>query len=245
MQIHKSQNSAISETMTTSLAARLPGLVQIGGPGNDSLYGSLGDDTMRGWGGDDWIIGWAGNDLMEGGAGIDQLYGRDNDDTLYGENGQDSLFGDAGNDLLYGGLRLDRLWGDDGNDTLHGGDGDDNLNGGNGADVLYGGAGADTFYFVNLPEVGLAPGTRDRIMDFEVGIDRISVGGIDADAIHSGNNVFRLSTTGLHDGAPGSLRVVTQNGNTFVMADRDGDRLSDFSIEIAGVHALTAADFLL
>ncbi len=242
---HKFQTSGASETNAASLAARLPGLVQIGGPGNDSLYGSIGDDTMRGWGGDDWIIGWAGRDLMEGGAGVDQLYGRDDDDTLYGENGQDSLFGDAGNDLLYGGLRLDRLWGDEGNDTLHGGDGNDIVNGGVGADVLYGDAGADTFYFINLNEVGLAAGTRDMIMDFEVGVDRISVGGIDADAIHSGNNVFRFSTTGLHDGLPGSLRVITEGGNTLVMADRDGDGVSDFSIEIAGIHALTAADFLL
>lgn len=242
---HKSSESVSPVNFAPALAPLVPGLYKLGTDGADSLFGSNADDTLIGLGGSDEFVGWAGADYLYGGDGVDQLYGRDDDDSLFGGNGQDSLFGDAGDDVLYGDARLDRLWGSDGNDTLHGGDGDDNLNGGIGADVLYGNAGADTFYFVNLNEVGLAPGTRDKIMDFAAGVDRISVGGIDADAIHSGNNVFRFSATGLHDGLPGSLRVVTQNGNTFVMADRDGDRLSDFSIEIAGVHTLTAADFLL
>lgn len=229
----------------STLAQAVPGLYKLGTNAAETLYGSNSNDTLIGFGGNDQLLGWAGEDYLYGGDGVDQLYGRDDDDHLFGGNGQDSLFGDAGNDVLFGDARLDRLWGDDGDDTLYGGDGDDNLNGGIGADVLYGDAGADTFYFVNLNEVGLAPGTRDKIMDFEAGLDRISLGGIDADAIHNGNNVFRLSTTGLHDGQPGSLRVVVANGNTFVMADRDGDKISDFSIEIAGVHALTADDFLL
>lgn len=182
---------------------------------------------------------------MFGGDGLDLLYGRDGDDTLRGDNGQDSLFGDTGNDELYGGLRLDRLYGEDGNDTLWGGDGNDILAGGTGADVLYGGVGADYFDFFNVSDVGLATGTRDRIADFEDGSDKIRLNVMYADAIHNGNNVFRFNETGLYDGQPGSLRVVIYNGDTFVMADRDGDKVSDFSIEIAGIHALTAADFFL
>lgn len=243
----KQKNSAFVDAVNAvpTPALLAPGLYKLGTDGADSLYGSNANDTLAGLGGNDELIGWAGADYLYGGDGVDQLYGRDDNDSLFGGNGQDSLFGDAGDDALYGDARLDRLWGDDGNDTLWGGTGDDILTGGAGVDELYGGDGADTFQFINLFEVGLAPGTRDIIKDYEVGIDKISVGGIDADAIHSGNNVFRLSATGLHDGLPGSLRVVTQNGNTYVMADRDGDRVSDFAIQMEGIHQLTAADFLL
>lgn len=46
-----------THTFSSSFAASIPGLIQRGGPGNDSLYGSIGDDMMFGWGGNDWLIG--------------------------------------------------------------------------------------------------------------------------------------------------------------------------------------------
>jgi Ca2+-binding RTX toxin-like protein len=239
--------SALGSLSSLDLAVSpaIRGLYQVGGPGADSLYGSIGDDTMIGWGGNDWIIGWAGNDQVLGGDGADLIYGMDDADTLFGWNGQDVIYGGLGDDELYGEAHRDRLLGEEGDDTLWGGTGDDILNGGIGADILFGGAGADRFAFINLNEVGLAPGTRDVVMDFEDGIDKIDLGGIDADSVHSGNNVFRLSQTALHDGLPGSLRLVVVNGDTYVMADRDGDRISDFSIQIEGIHQLTASDFYL
>ena len=201
--------------------------------------------TVTGTNGNDTLFGWQESDLIFGLAGGDWIYSGGGDDTIFGGRANDILFAADGNDQLHGDSRTDRLYGEEGNDTLWGGDGDDVVNGGIGTDVLFGGAGADTFYFNRAVEMGLAPGTVDRIEDFEFGIDRIALGAIDADTIHNGNNVFRLSTTTLHDGKPGSLRVEIVNGDTFVMGDLNGDSVSDFSIQILGIHALSVDDFLL
>ena len=74
------------------------------------------------------------------------------------ENPLDSLTtAKAGNDFLIGG---------DGFDRLNGQDGDDLLDGGEGVTIYLGGGGADSFVIHN-------DALRDRIEDFEVGIDRI------------------------------------------------------------------------
>ena len=79
--------------------------------------------------------------------------------------------GEEGNDAIAGGALDDVLVGGDGHDTLTGGQGDDMLMDGRGVDVLYGGEGADVFVFS-------ADGQSDRIMDFEIGVDRIDLSGI-------------------------------------------------------------------
>ena len=243
---HRHFGLLFTEPTTPSAQTAVPGQYITGTAADEWIYGTVGDDTIEGLGGFDQLFARAGDDMVFGGDGGDKLYCGDGADTAYGGMSNDVLMGGFGNDVLHGEPGRDHLLGEEGNDTLWGGTGKDILNGGIGADVLFGGYGwADEFAFVNLNEVGLAPGTRDIIMDFEVGIDKIDVGGIDADAIHNGNNVFRLSQTALHDGLPGSLRVVVVNGNTYVMADRDGDKVSDFSIQVEGIHQLTASDFYL
>ncbi len=72
-----------------------------------------------------------------------------------------NFIGGAGNDFLQG---------DDGNNKLKGKRGDDALNGGFGDDKLKGGRGADTFVFSQNSG-------RDKIKDFEVGIDIIDARG--------------------------------------------------------------------
>jgi hypothetical protein len=103
------------------------------------------------------FLGRAGPDRIDAGAGDDIAQGGGGDDVLRGEAGDDTLNGGRGADVLLGGP---------GDDVLRGGAGADRLDGGPGRDTLYGEAGPDVFVF--------APGTgRDRIMDFEPGIDRI------------------------------------------------------------------------
>lgn len=46
-----------------------------GGPGNDTIFGTLRPDTLYGGPGDDFITGQAGADRIDGGTGADQLYG--------------------------------------------------------------------------------------------------------------------------------------------------------------------------
>ncbi len=76
------------------------------------------------------------------------------------------LHGGRGRDVLLGKTGHDRLFGGDAADTLRGGSGKDWLEGGRGDDVLYGGAGADRFVY-NTGSFG-----RDRIVDFEDGVDK-------------------------------------------------------------------------
>jgi parallel beta-helix repeat protein len=108
-------------------------------------------------------------DILVGKAASNEIRGQDGADRLTGGSGKDSLFGGNGNDQLLGGAGDDLLQGDAGNDTLLGGAGNDQLLGGAGDDVLTGGAGADTFGLV-------ANQGTDRIRDFAVGVDKISLG---------------------------------------------------------------------
>lgn len=242
---HKLIVSGAFANAAAPLVPLVPGLYKLGTDASEELYGSNSNDTLFGLGGRDTAYGHDGSDSIYGGLGGDSLYGGAGQDAIYGGGGKDLIAGGFDDDQLYGDAQADRLFGEEGNDRLWGGDGDDILNGGLGADMLFGGAGGDLFRFINLVEVGLDPATRDSIADFEFGIDKIDLGAIDADAIHNGNNVFRLSQTGMHDGLPGSLRVVTADGDTFVMGDRNGDGASDFAIQLEGIYQLTASDFYL
>ncbi|MDX6614965.1 MAG: hypothetical protein QOD60_56, partial [Solirubrobacterales bacterium] len=63
----------------------------LGGPGNDTLNGTLFQDV---------IVGSAGNDTIDAKAADDALCGGSGNDTLTGGTGQDQIFGDAGNDTV-------------------------------------------------------------------------------------------------------------------------------------------------
>jgi uncharacterized delta-60 repeat protein len=167
----------------------------VGGDGRDFLHGGYGNDTLSGDANDDFLIGDLGNDLligdslnitlnagndtMFGGDGLDTLLGLFGNDILDGENGNDSLDGGAGNDSVYGANDNDTVIGGNGNDYLNGGydndllrggAGDDILVGDQGADTLTGGLGKDIFELIS-PQNGLV----DRITDFVVGSDKISL----------------------------------------------------------------------
>jgi Ca2+-binding RTX toxin-like protein len=113
----------------------------------------------KGTAGDDYILGTTDPDRIAGKAGNDRIFGGAGDDTLYGGNGDDIIRGGQGNDIIYGGQ---------GNDKLYGGDGDDILRSKGGNDKFWGGAGADTFIYSSQSG-------RDKIMDFETGVDVIDL----------------------------------------------------------------------
>jgi mannose-6-phosphate isomerase-like protein (cupin superfamily) len=131
-----------------------------------------------------------------------QVYGKNGNDQLLADQG-DRLFGEEGDDilnassngsqnLLDGGLGNDELLG--GKDSeLVGGEGDDILRIGNGGNnLLYGNGGADQFWLANnaVPDtvvedrqstnLGLPvlTDTRNTIVDFESGVDRIGISGL-------------------------------------------------------------------
>lgn len=77
--------------------------------------------------------------------------------TFIGGDTLDIITGSSGDDTIFGMGR---------NDILDGGAGNDRLIDGRGRDILTGGSGADIFEFIE-------DGKRDKITDFEMGIDRI------------------------------------------------------------------------
>ena len=77
-----------------------------------------------------------------------------------------------GDTMLQGTARDDHLEATDFDITLRGGDGDDRLVAGTGLTRMWGGPGEDVFVF-------RPGGGRDRIMDFEPGIDRIDLSAYD------------------------------------------------------------------
>lgn len=180
-------------------------IVRIGTPQADRLVGYSGNDFLVGLDGDDWLEGNRGNDTLLGGGG---------NDTLYGFQGRDLLVGSVGDDLLLGNGGNDRLYGGEGQDTLRGGLGADFLNGGRGSDTLEGGRGADRFW--------LQPGHGvDTIVDFELGSDRIVLGG-------------RLTFD--------RLNLRQRGDNTVIRIARDNQRLA--ILEGIQASSLGQSDFL-
>lgn len=178
--------------------------VLAGGLNNDTLLGGLGNDTLKGGYGNDMLNGGYSSDLLIGGPGRDtavfdggnvtvsletarpQITGMGSDTLVEIENltsgdGNDVLIGNGLNNVLIGGGAEDKLLGNSGNDdliggqgrdTLYGGAGNDTLRGGEGNDALIGGIGADVFSFDRL-------GTKDYVMDFEVGVDKLRIDVLD------------------------------------------------------------------
>jgi Ca2+-binding RTX toxin-like protein len=170
----------------------------------DEIHGGNGADVLFGYGGADFLFGDAGNDTLIGGAGADALNGGIGFDTasyasaatsvyvnlatntgVYGDaqgdtfSGIEKVVGSRNDDWLVandtgvvfeGGAGHDLLVGGAGFDALIGGTGNDTLEGGRGFDVLTGGEGADYFIF------NRGDGT-DVVMDFQQGVDKISLNG--------------------------------------------------------------------
>ncbi|MEM9154810.1 MAG: hypothetical protein AAGB13_07185 [Cyanobacteria bacterium P01_F01_bin.33] len=152
-----------------------------GDKGNDAVFGDRGNDVISGGSGKDTLNGGIGDDLLSGDGGNDSLRGESGADTLLGGNGDDTLDGGEGNDILMGASIEDLLQGVSGHNELIGGEGIDTLLGGFGDDVLWGGPsnddltgnwGSDTF--VLAAEEGI-----DTITDFQDGVDRLRLSGLE------------------------------------------------------------------
>ncbi|WP_036478896.1 cupin domain-containing protein [Myxosarcina sp. GI1] len=152
------------------------------GLGRNRLYGNQGNDIILA-STSDRVFGGDGDDYLNGAIGSGRSGAEvSSRNYLNGGNGKDYLI--AGNDS--------ELHGSNGDDTLQIRDGGGNL--------LYGGAGSDDFWLANgqLPDAvavkypekidALLPkglslpelaDTRNTIMDFELGVDKIYISGIE------------------------------------------------------------------
>jgi Ca2+-binding RTX toxin-like protein len=215
---------------------------------------------LNGDGYDDLLLGSPG---AAGSTGaVDVFYGRDflGLKPIMGSSAAESLSGGSGNDRLVGFGGNDVLSGLAGADLLEGGAGNDTLIGGAGFDKMIGGSGADRFVF-KQGDTGLAAdvfkngyGDVDRIMDFQVHLDKLDLSGIDADTTKAGLDHFHFlgvtaNDTGF-DGKPGALieiysvqTALSSHHTTMLWGDTNGDKHADIIIQLEGYQTLGADDF--
>jgi hypothetical protein len=129
--------------------------------------------------------------------------------------------------------------GTQGADTIKGGAGAELIFGGAGADILTGGGGNDTFIWSGSNEAPYVMiknklARPEQITDFSAGdkLDLTGLGHLD----FSGQS---QTTSADH------VNWYFSGGDTFVVADSNGDGKPDFIVQLIGQHALTANDFLL
>ncbi|MBO3762530.1 calcium-binding protein [Ciceribacter sp. L1K22] len=244
-----------------------------GGAGNDTLDGGAGNDTLIGGSGNDTLNGGSGADRMEGGSGNDTYYVDNSGDVVVeaanagtdtvrssishtlAANVENLILSGSGNLNGNGNTLANALTGNSGNnilkglvgdDTLRGEAGNDQLTGGSGADKLYGGSGADRFIFTATSDSTVSSTSRDMIYDFSRSQgDKIDLSAIDASTKSSGNQAFSFVGEKAYSGKAGELRYVNSGGDTYVYADVNGDKASDFAIRIDANIDLVKGDFIL
>lgn len=198
---------------------------------------------------DESFTGLATTDYFKAGGGKDKVNGNGGIDRLLGESGNDRINGGDGNDSLDGGTENDTLTGGAGIDYILGGDGNDVLTGGAARDIMSGGAGIDRFDYNAIAETGTTAATRDTILDFVHGQDKIDLSTMDANpGGGTSNDTFVFLTTGGFT-APGQVRVLPAKGglDALVRINTDADIDPEATILLTGVKAgtITGADFLL
>lgn len=235
----------------------------LGNDGDDLIDGGDGEDRVDGGAGDDVVIAGAGDDVVSGGAGDDTFLAaaRDGDDVFDGGEGSDTydLSGttaDAIVDLAAGTAASDDIGSDTlaGIENITGGSGDDTLVASEAVNELAGGAGADTFVFRSSLSIGSGRGSRDKILDFEVG-DRIDLDDISdefaqaIDTAFEDHGIRRFVLIGQQDefAQPGQVRfkydTVDDKPVTLLQGNIDGDADLEFELEISGHYAFTDSDF--
>ncbi len=152
----------------------------------------------------------------------------------------------AGDDVVTGSAGADNIFGGSGADGLNGANGDDVLTGGTGQDVLTGGLGADRFVFLKGDSAKTAT-AADTITDFHFGgADLIDLSQMDANTLNgAGDDGFAFIGTAAFSNTAGELRYQLDAADAYVLGDVNGDGKADFFIHLAGINALSQADFIL
>lgn len=233
----------------------------LGSGGNDSLYGGMGDDSLVGGSGADQMTGGTGADTMRGGSGNDSYTVEDATDRVIEQEsaGTDSvvsfvdlvLSANVENLQLVGaavsgtGNKLANvITGSSLDNILDGGSGNDTLKGGAGADQLTGGTGSDRFVFA-LTDTGLADGTRDVVMDFVRGEDKLDLRQMDAVLATPDDEAFVFIKQAAFTGTAGEMRYEAIAGGVKVLMDVTGDGAADMAFDVMSITALFTTDFLL
>jgi Ca2+-binding RTX toxin-like protein len=246
-----------------------------GGLGDDWITGSAGADVIYGGGGTDRIFAGDGNDTIgvvaiEAAQSSDFVYGGDGFDTViavqsggmylqaftdieaFNNNGFAGVYicgwtngnetFDFSNSTLTG---IAYVTGQGGNDTIIGSAGVDTIKLSLGKDLLTGGLGADIFDMDELAD-SVVGANHDIITDFLSGSDKIDLTTLDARTNVAGDQAFTFIGAAAFSNVSGQLRVDnTDPLHTMVYGDVNGDGVSDFAIELAGLVTVASTDFYL
>ncbi len=111
---------------------------------------------------------------------------------------------------------------------------------------MTGGGGADDFD-LDAAAHSAVGANRDVISDFAPGSDDLDLATIDArTATPAVNDAFAfLAARGAAFTGAGQLRWYQSGGNTIVEANVDANLAPDLQVELIGLKALTAGDFVL
>jgi Ca2+-binding RTX toxin-like protein len=234
-------NNKLTGTGTSDVIAGSAGGDKIhGGSGSDTLDGGTGGNDLLDYAGSSAVIVVLASNAASGGDAQGDVIA--NFENVSGGNGGDILIGNVINNQINGAGGSDTIQGGDGQDSLRGGAGADHITGGSDKDLLAGGGASDTFIYIAVSD-SFAAGSRDVISDFELGIDKIDLSGIDA--IGGGlDDPFRFrGEAGF--GPQAGLRYIQKETETIVFGDVNGDRDADFALVLEGSFTLAATDFVL
>lgn len=214
----------------------------------ERVIGTLSDDKFIGDNHDNQFRGLDGKDSFDGGKGTDAVNFNYFDDI--GQHGVVVDLTKAGGQILDDGFgnkettkSIEAVNGSQFDDKIRLGDGgwawgdsgDDKITDGTGQQWLGGGDGADTFIFASVKTMN-ADKDFDYIDDFSQSDgDRIDMSGIKG-----------LSFEGTGDfGGGKEVRYSIDGGHTYIFGDANGDKKTDFAIDLNGEITLTKNDFNL
>jgi len=106
---------------------------------------------------------------------------------------------------------------------------------------MVGGGGKDLFHFERGDFDSNVTASADRIVDFTQG-DRIDLSSL----AHAVAGYAGLSFIGsaAFDGMAGQIHSFSEDGNTYIAGDLNGDKVADFMIRLDGLHTVHQSDFL-
>ena len=212
----------------------------------NEVTGNAGDDHVETKGGDDTVVATKhdGDDHYDGGSGHDTYDATTTTADLHVDLVAGTIEStDVGHDTV---IEIENICGGSGNDTIVA---DDAVN------ILSGGAGDDTFVFGSVEAIGKDQGSRDKILDFDVG-DRIDLDNISRefsdiiDHTFTDANIRHFVLIGLQDkfAEPGQMKIQYEDvdgvTSTLLIGNINLDEDAEFVLEITGIHALKTSDFV-